>query len=726
MATNEALDLALTPAAFRAAHALLLAAKSNRNAGYSENDAADRAVAQWADFHDDAVLALQARQASLPTDASTFGAVGDNATDNSVALQAGIDAASATGGVLEVPAGTYRFATPLTNPTCVPIVCVGELVFTGSGAHALTFGTSLSSTVATRTVESVIRIRRLTTNWSSSHAGVALVNVNELPIAVQVYGFECGVLLRGVGFGCAYNRVRIQRIYDCRAAVRFHAGASGWSNQNLVIGGRISTLQATNSALNLYGLHFVCDSALSRPNGNVVWGTSIELHNAGAGWTSAVHGEYTTGTIAAQYNAFRDLRIESTDYWLSGAGIIHNVLSLTYQGAVLSLPATVLQPATAADLLTLVQNRFETNVQGFGAQEPRVVTGWNRSNVVAVSTNVWRPARGLGWSISGSGDFVDAVAGTIADTAVTLSSTNGLGVLIDLSNLTHDYARLLTVKLNVAATGGRVFAVLWDASFARLDTSTEHCSLTWSGTQGYYRTGSDLTADASEVQIAFGSSVRYAFIGIAAGTSSAQVRSMDVLALGAHDIRAATGVALVNSLSPTTPNLGIRDSGDPIANASPLVPGAATDYPVGLLVRNVLATAGQPLGWQWDGTRWRTVDGADGPALQSSDFALGNGTGSFGTTASVSVKAGSTSKRWRITITTGGAGIAAGTATVTLTFPEGAYPSAPFGSTPRQNGGTMTTNNVFWTETTTTIVLTLTLAGTLTSTVLEGGLEPAR
>lgn len=57
MATEDALDLHVDD--FATTWQLHLAAKANRNAGYTEADAAQRAVAEWADLLDDFLLAAQ-------------------------------------------------------------------------------------------------------------------------------------------------------------------------------------------------------------------------------------------------------------------------------------------------------------------------------------------------------------------------------------------------------------------------------------------------------------------------------------------------------------------------------------------------------------------------------------------------------------------------------------------------------------------------------------------
>lgn len=89
-------------------------------------------------------------------------------------------------------------------------------------------------------------------------------------------------------------------------------------------------------------------------------------------------------------------------------------------------------------------------------------------------------------------------------------------------------------------------------------------------------------------------------------------------------------------------------------------------------------------------------------AMQSSDVALSAG---WGTTASVAVATGSTSQRFRLTITSAGTGQGANP-TTTVTFPGGAFATGARAIV-RYNGGTgASPTNIFWTQPTTTIVIT--------------------
>ena len=58
-------------------------------------------------------------------DITSFGAVGDSVTDDGPAMQSAVDAAAVDGGIVHVPAGTYRVATGVTVPSGVTLRGIG-------------------------------------------------------------------------------------------------------------------------------------------------------------------------------------------------------------------------------------------------------------------------------------------------------------------------------------------------------------------------------------------------------------------------------------------------------------------------------------------------------------------------------------------------------------------------------------------------------------------------
>jgi hypothetical protein len=553
------------------------------------------------------IAVLQAEMAIQQTeffDIRNYGA-STASPDNTAAIQATINAATAVGtGTVLVPPGTFSFASQLTDPAVVPIVCMGELVFTGSGQDALVIGGGVTAVNSPSTFPSVINLRRASQDWTDVFAGLAIVNVRNFHASVTVQDFETGFLLLGNNAGIDYCLLTLQLVFGCRVGGRFRANGTGFCNENIVFGGRVSTLQATNTALNIHGFEFVCDSNNGQPNGNKVWGVAIELHNVGTGFVSAFNGAFSVGSVAAHFNEFTGLRSESDDpYIVSGEGVRDNTFGLTYANIFNEATALdIIRGDTAADDLVLIQNVFETNVITLGSNDPIRVAGYSRPNVVAVGASLWRPARGVTWNRATT-SIANTVTGSLNADTLTIANADGMAVVLDLRNVDRDYQRFLTLKAEVRATGGRLFCVCWDAAFMRL-TGADDCSLAFNAGVGYYRTGGDMTVDAAEANVSFGANVAFVLCGVASGTASAQITQFDVFALGAADIRPVYGVDLLNSLSTAPPNIGTYDSGDPISNAIPSVPGTLTFYPAGLICRNVLAAVDVVEGWVYTGSVW--------------------------------------------------------------------------------------------------------------------------
>lgn len=95
------------------------------------------------------------------------------------------------------------------------------------------------------------------------------------------------------------------------------------------------------------------------------------------------------------------------------------------------------------------------------------------------------------------------------------------------------------------------------------------------------------------------------------------------------------------------------------------------------------------------------LDASIGTALAAGDVALGAGWGA----TTVAITAGSNAQAGRLTLTcaTGG-GLAQASATITITFPQGAYNAAPWGYMLTTNDNSIDTGHVATSTTTTTLV----------------------
>jgi hypothetical protein len=161
-------------------------------------------------------------------DVKMFGAMGDNSTDDSSAIQAALDAAATTGGTVYVPAGTYIIGTTLTIKDNVTLegTGVGSTLKSKNSLNANLIQTSLT---AANTFFVRIRQLRLDGNKANNTSGHLLYMFRAHTCVLELLhtqnGADRGIYLVGDGTGFALNNM----IRNCRL--------EGPKNENVSIAG---------------------------------------------------------------------------------------------------------------------------------------------------------------------------------------------------------------------------------------------------------------------------------------------------------------------------------------------------------------------------------------------------------------------------------------------------------------------------------------------------------
>ena len=148
----------------------------------------------------------------------SFGAKGDGVTDDTAAIQAGINALATTGGALSFPTGTYNVSTNITQPYSTGIQLVGNgpastvirttsatnEVLTVSGALTYISGIGFSTTV-TRTAGAYVNF---TGGPGAYNSTIQNFQMNGDFIGIMLYGVACNILDGYFNLGAA-NSIRI-------------------------------------------------------------------------------------------------------------------------------------------------------------------------------------------------------------------------------------------------------------------------------------------------------------------------------------------------------------------------------------------------------------------------------------------------------------------------------------------------------------------------------------
>lgn len=408
-----------------------------------------------------------------------YGAVGDGVTDDTVAIQAAADAAYAKSQDCElyVPPSIYRISSTVVIRTGLA-ASQAEFRYYGTGI-AVQLGTTFVGAVSlTRKTIRLPRVLQYTNGYNpKSHdgtsVGVLAVNLISCDLYVPfIQHFEDGLVMHGQGAGFGYNTIYLQSIWGNHRGVVFSRDATGWSNQNLILGGRISPASwYSNDAAGCY--------ISINGNQNTFVGVSIE----GA-------GEYLHRIkfLAARYNTFISPRFEATAWEgkpgvLWGTGSYYNRIEGGYNGVNV---AETFESGTGGNTLRHAEGatEFRSNQAGALSIPPTVSTAintWQGVNgfryAYDPTTGVFTPRQGR-WQINATVGLSFTTAGGYADVKIVRSDGAVLAVQRFVPVLNVLTTAQISVRENFTEGQGFRIEVSHTSSGAAALSSTSHyCKL---------------------------------------------------------------------------------------------------------------------------------------------------------------------------------------------------------------------------------------------------------
>lgn len=206
--------------------------------------------------------------------------------------------------------GTFKIGSTVTLLSSVDL---GDAVFnfTSASGTAIQVGSaSTNVTWETFVLPQVIQTMKSGTGWAgvAGSVGYYCVNLNSCFVTLtRARSFETSALIYGKGIGLAYNTFMVGHLDNGKINMKLDADATGWTNENLFLGGRYSF----DPGFDTTGTRHIAMAVTPHPiNNNVFIKPSLERAS-----------EYRL-EIAGWYNSIYWGRYESTPvnvHWLSNA-----------------------------------------------------------------------------------------------------------------------------------------------------------------------------------------------------------------------------------------------------------------------------------------------------------------------------------------------------------------------------------------------------------------------
>ena len=203
-----------------------------------------------------------------------WGAVGDNSTDSTVALQAFFDAIPSRGqGV--IPEGIYK-TTALLD---IDATDYQNIKFIGYIAPVGCSGIKISNRNYTK-IENLMVILSAR-DWTSDYSGLIIHESNNLDVDIErIDNFQKGLTLSASDAGVAYNKFKINRLQNNKYANYYDITGTGWVNENSFYGGDFTLSAAVKAADTGSYAIYVASTSIYGNNNNRYYSPSFEgLHN---------------------------------------------------------------------------------------------------------------------------------------------------------------------------------------------------------------------------------------------------------------------------------------------------------------------------------------------------------------------------------------------------------------------------------------------------------------
>jgi hypothetical protein len=449
------------------------------------------------------------------------------------------DQAAAGGAPIHVPrttASCYEFGTALTvdyrsDVYFEPGACIK---YTGSSNVVAVIIGDASNVAFSRRYDNLWVVRESQSDWvSEDNVGLRVYNAAGSHFSFQhISGFTvCFQALPTGGNGFQGNTLEFNHLYDCKVARDWSNFAGGYSNDNLIIGGRLAVFSGTNPTAARYGDRITSsDSSYLTNNNNVFLKPLIEL-NAADSTAEAVSVVVTHG----EDNHWIDARSEGNDLTMRSANA--STRNLFEAGFVSDTTEWAEQLNTSSENLVIGMRsrvaKYYSNAVFQLRDAGRKALGASGASIVIPDVFWLTSAAATRTAASDTGVTYDG-------DYVTIPATRGMGVGV----VTREPDKELLIR-RAGLAGGRLHVHAYDASGNILSAEgtvvgRPSATLTYYSNSfgGSWVTGADTLQD---VYFRVSSDTAYVIVFVAGGSSAAVISNFEVFVPTMHGVRAASG-----------------------------------------------------------------------------------------------------------------------------------------------------------------------------------------